>query len=123
MEKYKLVGIMNLFNIVPDFVRPIFENDNKLYFQISNEKTAIITEFVPVKENAINNVILLNTITNNLKKREDLTISNNPLFAFQTSEEYVFIGTFEEMRDFFKSFKADNQILSDEIRDFLNNKS
>lgn len=123
MEKYKLVGIMNLFNIVPDFVRPIFENDNKLYFQISNEKTAIITEFVPVKENAINNVILLNTITNNLKKREELTISNNPLFAFQTSEEYVFIGTFEEMRDFFKSFKADNQILSDEIRDFLNNKS
>lgn len=123
MEKYKLVGIMNLFNIVPDFVRPIFENDNKLYFQISNEKTAIITEFVPVKENVINNVILLNTITNNLKKREELTISNNPLFAFQTSEEYVFIGTFEEMRDFFKSFKADNQILSDEIRDFLNNKS
>ena len=123
MEKYKLVGIMNLFNIVPDFVRPIFENDNKLYFQISNEKTAIITEFVPVKENAINNVILLNTITNNLKKREELTISNNPLFAFQTSEEYVFIGTFEEMRDFFKSFKTDNQILSDEIRDFLNNKS
>lgn len=29
---YKLVGFINLYNIIPDFVYPVFSAHNKFYF-------------------------------------------------------------------------------------------
>lgn len=31
-NQYKLVGTMNMFDIVPDFVYPVFESQGKYYF-------------------------------------------------------------------------------------------
>lgn len=48
---YKLIGVINRFNINPNFVYPILEKDNKYYFQcISNN---IIISFKEVPKNYI----------------------------------------------------------------------
>lgn len=120
MEKYRLVGIMNMFDIVPDFVMPIFENNNKLYFQIGKMKTLTITEFTPVKESAIKHVILFDKLTNNLRQPKKLTLEDDPLFSFQTSKNYVFIGTYEEMKEYLLSFETTDEKLIENIEDFLN---
>ena len=118
-EKFKLIGFMNLFDIVPDFVMPIFEKDNKYYFEIGDEESLIITEFAPVKESAISEIVFLGDVKSNIVGTKELTLANEPIFAFQSSKEDVFVGTFEEMKEYLKSFKTDSDVLSEIIRDFL----
>ncbi len=44
---YKLVGFINLYNIIPDFVYPVFSAHNKFYFQ--DGKSIFINKFLKFK--------------------------------------------------------------------------
>ena len=47
-EIYKLAGILNLFNVVPDFVYPVFERNNQYYFMTGDEDTLKTEGYIPV---------------------------------------------------------------------------
>lgn len=119
-EIYKLVGILNMFDISPDFVYPIFEKDRKYYFQTGDIQKLQISEFSPVKESYISKVVLLNQVENNLIERKESSLQSEPIFAFQKDKNSVFIGTYQEMVDVLLTFEADNEILKEQIKDFIN---
>ena len=70
---YKLVGFLNIFDVIPDFAFPVFEHAGELYFQHGKDKA--ITEFVRVKEEVLLKIIPLpdkNSIT--------ITINSDPIY-------------------------------------------
>lgn len=89
--KYKLIGFLNMFNIVPDFVFPVFEFNGDLFFQegendkiksYSPAKSSIRTRIIPVVSDTISDI-----------GSSLFDISSDPIYAFQTEEQVVY-GTF-----------------------------
>lgn len=114
--KYKLIGFLNMFNIIPDFVFPVFEFNGDLFFQegendkikgFNPAKSDIRTRIIPVVPNSISNIGI------NL-----FDISLDPIYAFQTEEQVVY-GTSTFLRQFFETYSPKNEVLALEIRDFL----
>ncbi len=60
LNKYKLIGFLNLFNIVPDFVVPVFESKEKYYFQDGEQDR--IKEFVEAKKSVTEHLIPLDCV-------------------------------------------------------------
>lgn len=118
-EKYKLVGILNLFDVIPDFVYPIFEKDNQYFFQHGDDESLKRLDFLPVKESAIDRIVLLKDLKVNKLPQIWFSVSSKPLFGFHFSDNEVYLGFFEEMAEFLKSFKTEDDILVKEIREFL----
>ena len=54
---YKLVGFINLYNIIPDFVYPVFSAHNKFYFQ--DGKSIFINKFYEVQTDLSNKIIFI----------------------------------------------------------------
>ena len=57
LNKYKLIGFINLFGVIPDFVFPVFENEGEYYFQHGNNDR--IEEFEKVKSDLYKQIIPL----------------------------------------------------------------
>lgn len=115
---YKLYGIMNFFDIVPDFVRPIFEKDNDYFFQTFNESTQEI-EFAKVKESAIQHITPLSLLCvsgNYFLQDKSYSVG---LFAFQTSKRSVVICDSEGMVNFLSLYKTDDEVLKKILNDLL----
>lgn len=115
---YKLYGIMNFFDIVPDFVRPIFEKDNDYFFQTFNESTQEI-EFAKVKESAIQHITPLSFlfVSGNYSLQDKYY--SVALYAFQTTKKAVVISDFDGMVKFLSLYKTDNEILKNSIKQFI----
>ena len=119
--RYKLIGTMNMFDIVPDFVYPIFENNGKYYFQNSYDSLEIDSFYEICEEKKISRIKPLTFTFNKLiNVKEYYTIGDEPLVAFQTSKEKYFIGTGDVFCEFIKDIKIEKEILSKEINDFQN---
>lgn len=58
-ETYKLVGILDLFGVVPNFVYPVFEKDSQYYFLVYDENAKKIGRFEPVKSSCISRIVYL----------------------------------------------------------------
>lgn len=117
--RYKLIGTMNVFGIVPDFVYPIFENNGKYYFENSYNSLKIDSFYEICEEEKISRIKPLSSSFNKLiNVKEYYTIGDEPLVAFQTSEEKYFIGTGDVFCEFIKDIKIENEILSKSINDF-----
>lgn len=120
-ERYRLIGVMSIVGILPDFVFPIFEKDGKYYFINGDEETLKIESFVEVEKCAHERIVPLNNLKTNEIYQRDFTKESEPIFAFQSSEIEVFIGFFKEIKAFLQSFETDNEILREDIEDFINN--
>lgn len=114
--KYKLIGFLNMFNIVPDFIFPVFEFNGDLFFQegendtiksYSPAKSSIRTRIIPVVSNAISDI-----------GSSLFDISSDPIYAFQTDKQVVY-GTSSFLRQFFEAYSPTNEVIALEIRDFL----
>lgn len=114
--KYKLIGFLNMFNIVPDFIFPVFEFNGDLFFQegendtiksYSPAKSSIRTRIIPVVSNTISDI-----------GSSLFDISSDPIYAFQTEERVVY-GTSSFLRQFFEEYSPTNEVIALEIRDFL----
>ncbi len=91
-KRYKLYGFMNLFNITPDFVYPIFENNGKYYFQNSSNYTEI-EEFEQVQDNYLKLIKpLTTTISQLVNVKEYYTIEDEPVIGFQFNPHNVYLG-------------------------------
>ena len=119
LETYKLVGFLNLFGAVPDFVYPIFEKENKYYFLIRYDEKLDIKEFKELRSHEIKKINFLNNIKSNISDDIILTKESKPIFAFQSSYGYVHVGFLKEFRGFFETYEADNDLLKIFIDDFF----
>lgn len=108
---YKLIGFLNLFDIVPDFVFPVFEHNGSFYFQ--NGKKDKIEMFEKVKDGLQDRII-------QLKAKESLllTIVSKPIYAFQKLEEDIEYGTAAQIAKVLNEYKTNDSILQKEIEEF-----
>lgn len=120
---YEMVGFLNMFDIVPDFVYPVFERnrkDNKYYFQSENEETLTIEHFIPIKELYIDKIIFFkNGINVSECRTRQVTLGSEPIFAFQYAEDHIQVGNHEELKEFFKNFKTEYKSIQKEISEFI----
>ena len=115
--QYKLIGFLNMFKIIPDFVLPIFEFNGKLYFQEGEFDT--IHNFSLAKESVANHIIPLDSNSSKYLSSVYFDTCSKPIYAFQENENNVICGDSTFLKSFFKSYRPCNDILSSEIRDFL----
>ena len=92
-EIYKLAGILNLFNVVPDFVYPVFERNNQYYFMTGDEDTLKTEGYIPViGDDVIKRIAKISDLKTNEIRQVDFTKESKPFFCFQLSETEVFFG-------------------------------
>ena len=119
-EIYKLAGILNLFNVLPDFVYPVFEKNNQYYFMIGDEDTLNTEGYIPViGDDVIKRIAKISDLKTNEIRQVDFTKESKPFFGFQLSKKEVFFGFFEEVKDFLQNYETQDEILKEEIADFL----
>ncbi len=114
-SQYQLVGFINLFNIIPDFVFPVFKKGNELYFQEGENN--YIKRFGIIKQNIIEKIIPLDNIYNN--RPIIIGLDSQPIYAFQESKQNIIYGIASEIKRYFKKYIPLNNILKHEIADFL----
>lgn len=116
-NKYKLIGFLNMFNIIPDFVFPVFELNGRIFFQegendkiqrFSIAKSTIQSKIIPVDMNTITNI-----------STDLFDAFSDPIYAFQNDDQQVVYGNSSFLRQFFETFLPDNEVLALEISDFL----
>lgn len=120
---YKLVGFLNIFDITPIFVYPVFEcdEDKNLYFQCEDDEDKLKNIcFIQIKEDALDKITYLENIKHNIKDTQrKVTTNSEAIFGFQVSKNEVKLGNYEYFKKFFNTYKTSNTILSDEISSFL----
>lgn len=112
LNKYKLVGFINLFGVIPDFVYPVFEREGEYYFQHGNNDR--IEEFEKVKSDLYQQVIPLID-----RKNTIIDLDSDPIYAFQSEEQNIHYGHAPDIKKYLLTVKTDDSILSKEIRDFF----
>ena len=119
-KKYKLIGFINIIDTVPSFVIPIFQREGMYYTGVVNGKKLIIEFFAPLKESAWYKIVYLDKVENNLQNIVEMCTDSKPLFAFQSTKDYVFFGRIREMRKYLKNYETDDEMLREDI-DYLFN--
>lgn len=88
---YKLVGFINMLDLRPGFVYPVFVNNGKYYFQHGINNT--LFRFVEVQENVMDKLIPLT---------EDrdicVTLESNPIYAYQKRNGSIKFGNIATMK-------------------------
>ena len=123
LQTYELSGFANLSGTIPSFVFPVFKGkkDNKLYFQKNSEKKLSIKSFIPIEMESLNCILpLANVQTNDYSIEKDFGLNSDPLFAFQTSEDFIYYGNCSEIKSFLRKFNTDEDfMLKEEISEFI----
>lgn len=116
---YKVVGIMNDFNIVPEFVDIIVKRNGKYYsldyfleLDSKNAKTyRTIKKFVRVRECDISKIKPLSDFNTNNYNFSKLIVGDKAIEAFQCDNNKVIVGTREELNEYLKKFENNNTML------------
>lgn len=128
---FKLVGVLNRFDLIPDFVEPIFickqditdeHGEPPYYFQVGDDETDTLMSFSRIDEYGeqyIQQVKLLETLNVNINSTKLFNIHSKPIYAFQTTEKDVYIGEYSDMKKYLNSYHTESKILREEIQDFL----
>lgn len=117
-NKYKLVGFINLFDLVPDFVYPIYKCKGKYYFQ--HGENGLIQDFIMVKKSLLNKI-------KKTKMLPHITVSSESkmIYAFQTDKSTIVYGNALYVAGYINRQFVDNkalntdEILMEIIDDFL----
>ena len=107
MENYKLLGVLNVLDTIPDFLMLVYCDGSKLYFR----DNIYCTEYKPVPIYLRPKIVPLV----NIPKEQ---VDTEKLFAFQSTKKDVIIGNFEDMKEFFKDFETNEKYLCDKIQLF-----
>ena len=123
-NKYELIGFVNILNIIPDFVYPVFEYQNKFYLQTVVNNT--IVDFYELKSTYYKRIIYVNNCNLIFNKKEYHNYyckDMNPVYAFQVSSNEIFYSEFDGFYTFINDFKTTDFILYEDIQYFLMNNS
>lgn len=118
MKEYKLFGFLNMFALVPDFIYPIFAQENILYIQEGEDDQ--LSAIVPLKEELYNKVVPLGRYNDAKYPVEHLNITteSSPKYAFQISKNNVIYGDSKILLEYLDAFSTNDEILEQEISDF-----
>jgi len=117
MSRYKLIGFLNMFNIVPDFVYPIFEQSGQFYFQSGAHDK--IDNFVQVKCEMYPRISHIEYKGQQMtRKGYVITKDSKPLYAFQIGQNKFVFGNSRQMLGFLSKYITHNPILKEQIEDF-----
>ena len=109
---YKLHGFLNLFDVIPDFVFPVFECDGEFFFQHGREN--VVEEFIKVKMEALERV----------SKLQDgvifsISIGSAPVYAFQYDSTSIVYGYADYIKNKLEGFSTNDLILRKQIQNFF----
>ena len=113
MENYKLVVFLNLLNLIPDGVYPVFQgNDGKYYggFVKSQKELSVnIEQFIEWREDVIERIVFFDDIKNNpdysIKQEEvqdEYKLGDMGLSVHQISEKEIYVGRADKFLEFLK---------------------
>lgn len=116
---YRFVGIINFFGVCPDFVYPIFEKDDELYF--AQSENGIITSFKKIAEKLYIKMVRFIDIKSIelINVKEGYSIGDETVVAFQLDKNEFFISNVAGFIPFINEFDSDDVILKEEIDEFL----
>lgn len=115
---YKTYGIVNVFDIIPDFVFVVVERDGIFYFPYANELSKI-KYFYNVPPSVIKRIQPFSKFTCSKILDNELTVDSDFPFAFQVNEKDLQIGTSNELISFFSTYKTNDNILKEKIETFI----
>ncbi len=110
-EKYKLVGFMNMLNVRPGFIYPIFKLNDILYFQ-HGEKDRLI-RFVEVNKCLYKDLIPLDN------SNIEIDLQSNPIYAYQRRNKSIYYGNANEMKKYLQKIRTESNSLKKEIEFFI----
>lgn len=112
---YKLVGFLNMFDLVPGFVYPVFKSMTEKTddFYLQNGENDKLNEFVVLKEEYRSKVL-----SSGVDNRPCLlTVDSKPIYAFQIGSIFLY-GDSSRMIELIQDFKTDDELTIQEIKDF-----
>ena len=115
-SSYRLVGILNMFDVIPEFVYPVFEYEGNFFIQDRTNVNQILSFELLMNDNLIKSIIPLNkfriTFPNQKVNYGD---GDDVLIGFQLSEDELFLGTFEEFKKYAKELQIEDEFMKVEI--------
>lgn len=112
VEKYRPVGILNVFGIMPGEVNVVFKGtDNNLYCGFIDDtdeenKKFIYDEFRLLNENDANRVKYFNEFECEKRELKDkYSVGDIVISAYQLDKEKIFVGRIDEYVDFLKEYR------------------
>ena len=120
IKKYTLFGFYNFLDVIPDFVYPIFERENRLYYEMGQKR---IEKFIELSEYECSKVKRLGT--QNVRylgekyDRYNFKVSSDLIFAYQNSEKAIVCGNGKNISQYLRNIKTNNTYTDEVIQDFL----
>lgn len=109
---YKLIGAISISSTIPDFLIPIFEKNEKYYFQNSENGIKIDSFDEIIDENYLKNIKLFKEYYSKfLNIQNKYTINSDVVCVFQLELDKIIVSNLEEI----EKFLIDNNF---EIRNF-----
>lgn len=124
---YQLVGFMVTFDIVPDFLFPVYEKNNKYYFHNGNQNR--ILNFVHAENDIENRIIFINDPTKDIKTSNPKLLNKKyfkhdvPVYAIQCDEKEIYYDYLFEMIKFISTIKTKDTLFKKQIINFIEENS
>lgn len=119
-ESYKFIGVLNLFNIYPDFLFPIYEKGNELFFH--NGKKNRIYNFDKIPESVLERIVYLDcpdVLIYNESDKEYFFVHDTPVYTFQININEIFCSDLGNMIRYLSLFNTEDTILKKQIENFI----
>ena len=114
-KEYKLYGTVNLLDIVPGFVYPVFEDENHvLYFGDCSTDYQVIskyTEFIPIRKSEVLGMIKPLSETDNVLMgiQDSYKLYHGAICATEFKAGKIFIGDVPHYMEFCETFETDDE--------------
>lgn len=119
-EKYKLVGVLNYFDVVPGFTLPVFEGSNKkMYIFTCGDDLPSFSDSYLVGLEELSLVRPLDSFKN-LKKdidKDTFSLGEEAIMSFCLDEDTIYIASLDKMLEFLENYQTDNQNLMEQVED------
>lgn len=113
MEKYKLVGYINMFKLKPDFVYPVFEYGEDYY--IGHGTSYRIEDFYKLKASYIEHIYPLPDAHRGIELRK----GSDQIYIYMTADDSILIGNGYQISKQLTGLTIENDILRQEADRFI----
>ena len=117
---YEFVGVVNLFNIYPEFLFPVYKKNDCFFFH--NGKKNRIYNFDKVTDNVKSKIVFLNSTHKKIINKNTTRYfyeHETPVYAFQENECDIICADLVGMIEYLSSFYTEDKILRRQIDRFL----
>ena len=116
-NKYKLVGIIGLAGLVPEFVYPIFKKDNEYYYEYGYDALSELEGFVKVEPEDVHKIRFIKDLKTNLTEELLLTKESKPIFGFYSHHSFVYFGFYDEIKEYVKKYRIGCALFDNELEE------